>query len=43
MSEESPAEQLVEETSELDETTADEERPSDDSSAEEAGTLEEKA
>jgi large subunit ribosomal protein L17 len=43
VSEESPAEQLVEETSELDETTADEERPSDDSSAEEAGTLEEKA
>ena len=43
VSDESPAEQLVEETSELDETTADEERPSDDSSAEEAGTLEEKA
>jgi len=43
VSEESPAEQLVEETSELDETTAAEERPSDDSSAEEAGTLEEKA
>ena len=43
VSEESPAEQLVEETSELDETTADEERPSDDSSAEEAGTLEERA
>jgi large subunit ribosomal protein L17 len=39
----SPAEQLVEETSELDGTTADEERPSDDSSAEEAGTVDEKA
>jgi large subunit ribosomal protein L17 len=37
-SEQSPAEQLVEETSELDEATADEERPSNDSSAEEAGT-----
>jgi large subunit ribosomal protein L17 len=43
VSEKSPAEQLVEETSELDETTADEERPSDDSSAEEAGTVDEKA
>ena len=43
VSEKSPAEQLVEETSELDETTADEERPSDDSSAEEAGTADEKA
>jgi large subunit ribosomal protein L17 len=41
--EKSPAEQLVEETSELDQATADEERPSDDSSAEEAGTVEEKA
>ena len=43
VSEKSPAEQLVDETSELDETTADEERPSDDSSAEEAGTVDEKA
>jgi large subunit ribosomal protein L17 len=43
VSEKSPAEQLVEETSELDETTADEERPSDDSSAEEAGTADDKA
>ena len=43
VSEKSPTEQLVEETSELDETTADEERPSDDSSAEEAGTVDEKA
>ena len=43
VAEKSPAEQLVEETSELDETTADEERPSDDSSAEEAGTVDEKA
>jgi large subunit ribosomal protein L17 len=42
-SEKLPAEQLVEETSELDETTADEGRPSDDSSAEEAGTVDEKA
>jgi large subunit ribosomal protein L17 len=42
-SEKPPAEQLVEETSELDETTADEERPSDDSSAEEAATVDEKA
>jgi large subunit ribosomal protein L17 len=42
-SEKRPAEQLVEETSELDETTADEERPSDDSSAEEARTVDEKA
>jgi large subunit ribosomal protein L17 len=41
--EKSPAEQLVEETSELDEATAHEERPSDDSSAEEAGTVEDKA
>ena len=37
-SEKSPAEQLAEETSELDEATADEERRKDDSSAEEAGT-----
>jgi len=43
VSEKSQAEQLVDETSELDETTADEERPSDDSSAEEAGTVDEKA
>jgi large subunit ribosomal protein L17 len=43
VSEQRPAEQLVEETSELDETTADEERPSDDSTAEEAGTVDEKA
>jgi large subunit ribosomal protein L17 len=43
VSEKPPAEQLVEETSELDETTADEERPSDDSSAEEAATVDEKA
>jgi len=43
VSEKSPAEQLVEETSELDQTTADEERPSDDSSAEEAETVDEKA
>jgi large subunit ribosomal protein L17 len=43
VSEKSPAEQLVEEASELDEGTADDERPSDDSSAEEAGTVEEKA
>jgi len=43
VSENSPAEQLVEEASELDEATADEERPSDDSSAEEAGTPREKA
>ena len=43
VSDKRPAEQLVEETSELDETTADEERPSDDSSAEEAGTVDEKA
>jgi large subunit ribosomal protein L17 len=42
-SEKLPAEQLVEETSELEETTADEGRPSDDSSAEEAGTVDEKA
>jgi large subunit ribosomal protein L17 len=42
-SENGPAEQLVEETSELGETTADEERPSDDSSIEEAVTLDEKA
>jgi large subunit ribosomal protein L17 len=41
--EKSPAEQLVEETSELDEATAHQERPSDDSSAEEAGTVEDKA
>jgi large subunit ribosomal protein L17 len=43
VSEQRPAEQLVEGTSELDETTADEERPSDDSTAEEAGTVDEKA
>jgi large subunit ribosomal protein L17 len=43
VSEKPPAEQLVEETSELDETTADEERPSDDSSAEEPATVDEKA
>jgi large subunit ribosomal protein L17 len=43
VSEKSPAEQLVEEASELDEATAEDERPSDDSSAEEAGTVEEKA
>jgi large subunit ribosomal protein L17 len=43
VSEKSPAEQLVEEASELDEATADDERPSDDSSAEEAGTPREKA
>jgi large subunit ribosomal protein L17 len=42
VSEKSPAEQLVEETSELDEATVDEERRKDDSSAEEAGTVEEK-
>jgi large subunit ribosomal protein L17 len=43
VSEKSPAEQLVEEASELDEATADDERPSDDSSAEEAGNPREKA
>ena len=43
VSEQGPAEQLVEETSERDQTTADEERPSDDSSAEEAETVDEKA
>jgi large subunit ribosomal protein L17 len=43
VSEKSPAEQLVEEASELDEATADDERRKDDSSAEEAGTVEEKA
>jgi large subunit ribosomal protein L17 len=43
VSEKPPAEQLVEETSELDETTAYEERPSDDSSAEEPATVDEKA
>jgi large subunit ribosomal protein L17 len=43
VSEEGPAEQLVQETSELDGATADEERSSDDSSAEEAATLDEKA
>jgi large subunit ribosomal protein L17 len=42
-SEKSPAEQFVEEASELDEATAGQERPSDDSSAEEAGTPREKA
>jgi large subunit ribosomal protein L17 len=42
-SEKGRAEQLVEETSELGETTADEERPSDDSSVEEAVTVDEKA
>jgi large subunit ribosomal protein L17 len=43
VSEKSPAEQLVEEASELDEGTADAARRKDDSSAEEAGTVEEKA
>jgi large subunit ribosomal protein L17 len=43
VSEKSPAEQLVEEASELDEGTADDARRKDDSSAEEAGTVEEKA
>jgi large subunit ribosomal protein L17 len=43
VSEKSPAEQLVEETSELGETTADEEQPSDDSSSEEAVTVAEKS
>ena len=43
VSEKSPAEQLVEEASELDEATADDERRKDDSSAEEAGTPREKA
>jgi large subunit ribosomal protein L17 len=43
VSENSPAEQLVEEASELEQATADDERPSDDSSAEEAGTPREKA
>jgi large subunit ribosomal protein L17 len=42
-SEKSLAEQFVEEASELDEATADEERRKDDSSAEEAGTPREKA
>jgi large subunit ribosomal protein L17 len=42
VSEKSPAEQLVEETSELDEATSAGERPSDDSSAEEAESVEEK-
>jgi large subunit ribosomal protein L17 len=37
----SPAEKLVEETSELEEATSEEERPSDESSAEEAGTVDE--
>jgi large subunit ribosomal protein L17 len=41
--EKSPAEQLVEETTELEEATAEQARPSDGSSAEEAGTVEEKA
>jgi large subunit ribosomal protein L17 len=41
--EKSPAEQLVEETSDLEEATAEQARPSDESSAEEAGTVEEKA
>ena len=39
----SPAEQLVEETTELEEATAEQNRPSDESSAEEAATVEEKA
>jgi len=43
VSEKSPVEQLVEEASELDEATADDERRKDDSSAEEAGTPREKA
>jgi large subunit ribosomal protein L17 len=43
VAEKSPAEQLVEPTRELDGTIADEERPSDDSSAEEAGTVDDKA
>ena len=43
VSEKSPAEQLVEEASELDEGTADDARRKDDSSPEEAGTVEEKA
>jgi large subunit ribosomal protein L17 len=43
VSDKSPAEQLVEEASELDEGTADDARRKDDSSAEEAGTVEEKA
>jgi large subunit ribosomal protein L17 len=43
VSEKSPAEQLVEEASELDAGTADDERRKDDSSLEEAGTVEEKA
>ena len=43
VSEKGPAEQLVEETSERDQTTADDERPSDDSSAEEAEAVDEKA
>jgi large subunit ribosomal protein L17 len=43
VSEKGPAEQLIEEASELDEATADDERRKDDSSAEEAGTVEEKA
>ena len=43
VSEKSPAEQLVEEASELDEATADDERLSDDSSAEYAGTPRERA
>ena len=37
----SPAEKLVEETSELEKTTAEQEKPSDDSSAEEAATISE--
>jgi large subunit ribosomal protein L17 len=37
----SPAEKLVEETSELEEATAEQEQPSDDSSAEEAATVSE--
>jgi large subunit ribosomal protein L17 len=40
---EAPAEQLVEETTELEEATAEEERPSDETSAEEAGAADEKA
>jgi large subunit ribosomal protein L17 len=43
VSEKSPVEQLVEEASEFDEATADDERRKDDSSAEEAGTPREKA
>jgi large subunit ribosomal protein L17 len=40
---EAPAGQFVEETTELEEATAEEERPSDETSAEEAGAADEKA